>query len=242
MDFYLGTHRPTWLERTAVPLFISRRTMPTRKLPRAVGRWALDSGGFSELSMYGEWRTPTAHYISEVQRYRDEIGGLAWVAPQDWMCEPPILARTGLPLVEHQARTIDSVVALRQQLGTLVVPVLQGWNRGDYLDHVGQYARRGIDLTVEPLVGVGTVCRRQGTTEAEDILRSLSGIGLRLHAFGVKITGLLRYHDAIIAADSLAWSYNARKHPPLPGHAHKNCANCMDWALRWRASLLSKID
>ena len=28
-----------------------------KTLPRARGRWALDSGGFSELSLYGEWRT-----------------------------------------------------------------------------------------------------------------------------------------------------------------------------------------
>ncbi len=34
-------------------------------------------------------------------RYRDEIGCLLWAAPQDWMCEPWITAKTGLTVAEH---------------------------------------------------------------------------------------------------------------------------------------------
>lgn len=48
--FYLGTHQPQWLGRYDVPMFISRRRLSSRKsLPQARGRWALDSGGFTEL-------------------------------------------------------------------------------------------------------------------------------------------------------------------------------------------------
>ena len=51
MKFYLGTHQTGWLAKLDVPLFVSRRRLATlRKLPRAVGSWALDSGGFTELS------------------------------------------------------------------------------------------------------------------------------------------------------------------------------------------------
>lgn len=45
------------------------------------------------------------------------------------------------------------------------------------------------------------------------------------------------------SADSLAWSYDARRSAPLPGHAarHKNCANCRDYALAWRGRVLAAI-
>lgn len=84
---YLGTHKACWLARTTVPLFLSRRTLaPMKKLPRATCPWALDSGGFTELSMRGSWDAlPAAEYVALVRRFRDEIGSLAWAAPQDWM-------------------------------------------------------------------------------------------------------------------------------------------------------------
>lgn len=224
-----------------MPLFVSRRVMPKRKLPRAVGPWALDSGGFSELSLYGRWQTSLPQYIEEVGRYRDEVGGLEWVAPMDWMCEPAILEKTGLTVAEHQERTINNFLVLRDALGSFVVPVLQGWMPYEYGEHVERYAQRGVDLRTERLIGVGTICRRQDTFAAERILRDLADMGLRLHAFGAKIGGLLRYHDALVSSDSMAWSFAARYEPPMSGHAHKTCANCMEWALAWRDDLVSRM-
>ena len=99
MRFFLGTHRPNWLAHTTAPLFVSDHTLRAYKtLPIAKAAWALDSGGFTELSQHGTWATgPTPRvYADRVRRYRDEIGGLAWAAPQDWMCEPFITERTGL--------------------------------------------------------------------------------------------------------------------------------------------------
>jgi hypothetical protein len=94
MRFYLGSPEPAWLKRTDVPLFISHNRLKRCKtLPRALGPWALDSGGFTELQRHGMYRLTAADYAAAVRRYRDEIGGLEWVAPQDWMCEP--LVREG---------------------------------------------------------------------------------------------------------------------------------------------------
>ncbi len=39
----------------------------------------------------------------------------------------------------------------------------------------------------------------------------------------------------------VAWSYDARRGEPLPGHAHRNCANCLPYALRWRARILNRL-
>lgn len=246
MKFFLGTHHPHWLadERFAdVPLFVSHRQLSRYKtLPRAVEEWALDSGGFTELSMHGRWTLPAADYARAVRRYRDEVGGLAWASPQDWMCEPVMLARTGLTVTEHQRRTIASVQELRA-LGAPVIPVLQGWSLVDYWRHVEDYDRAGINLRAEPVVGVGSVCRRQDTSGAANLMHGLARDGLRLHGFGFKATGLRACSDVIASADSLAWSLNARRSPPLPEcrERHKSCANCPRWALRWRAALLQSL-
>jgi hypothetical protein len=109
VNFWLGTHEVSWLGRTDVPLFVSRRRLARqKKWARALGPWALDSGGFTELSMNRRWSITLGQYAAEVERWRDEIGNLAWCAPMDWMCEPSIIRGTGLTVREHQARTIDN--------------------------------------------------------------------------------------------------------------------------------------
>lgn len=63
--------------------------------------------------------------------------------------------------------------------------------------------------------------------------------GRWLHGFGVKTLGLARYGHLLTSADSLAWSYDARREQhPLPGCTrHKNCANCLRYARQWRNRL-----
>lgn len=104
--FYLGTHEVSWLTSEAGPLFISHcRPALRRGLPRAATRWTLDSGGFSELELHGRWITTPAEYIEATRRYVADIGMLDWAAPMDWMCEPKMLARTGLSTEDHQRRS-----------------------------------------------------------------------------------------------------------------------------------------
>jgi hypothetical protein len=264
MMFLLGTHEPSWLADPRfvdVPLFVSRRRLFDRKtLPRAVGRWALDSGGFTELQQHGRWTVSPATYVAEVRRFRDEIGGLLWAAPQDWMCEPQVLAGanprrgpkfagTGLTVEEHIRRTVRSFLELRDLAPELPwIPVLQGWRLGQYLDCAELYERESVNLAAAPLVGVGTMCRRQDTIRAGHILRWLAGDGLRLHGFGLKIEGSRQHGDALVSADSLAWSDHATHHPPLEGHdrpgpgrrtGHKHCQNCPEFALEWRERVLA---
>lgn len=243
VNFFLGTHHSAWLARLDVPLFVSRRTLArVKRLPRALGTWALDSGGFTELSMHGRWTVSPADYAAEVRRFRDEIGGLAWAAPQDWMCEPAIREKTGLSVAEHQRLTVANFLELRAIAPDLPwTPVLQGWSIVDYWRHVDAYTNAGVDLVAEPLVGIGTVCRRQGMTSASSILATLAVDGLKLHGFGFKTTGLRSGARHLVSADSLAWSLNARMNPPMAGHTHKSCANCEAWALDWRRDLLDSM-
>lgn len=251
--FYLGTDNPGWLARTDVPLFVSdTRLRRLKTMPRAVTTWALDSGGFSEIKEHGRWTVPAGEYVARVRRYRDEIGSLQWAAIQDWMCEPFMLKKTGLTVEEHQRRTIDSLVQLRLIAPDVPwTPVLQGWHGEDYERHVEMYAARGIDLKREPIVGIGSVCRRQHMHGAVLTIKRLSRWhGLRLHGFGFKTHGLLAALHDLASADSLAWSYHARRSGILlPGHnlpgpgrprGHQKCSCCYEFAMLWRAELLRK--
>lgn len=239
--FYLGTHMPSWIGAVDVPLFISHRRLHKRKsFPRASAPWALDSGGFTEISTWGEWLTTPEQYVAAARRYAEGIGEPDFVAPQDWMCEPWIIAKTGLSVAEHQRRTVENYFVLRELAPELpVIPVLQGWTLNDYVWHIAMYEQWQVDLRELPRVGLGSVCRRQDLTAAEDIVLALARYGIKLHGFGMKTTGLQRYGYLLASADSMAWSYNGRKNP---GRFHScaltSCANCPEHALAWRDQVM----
>jgi hypothetical protein len=215
MRFYLGTHEPTWLSRAHVPLFVSYLRLKTRckrKLPRARVPWALDSSGFSVLNKHRRYPWSAEVYAADVARFDTEIGNLDWAAIQDWMCEKEVLSLTGLTVEEHQRRTVQSWLDLRRMAPLLPwVPVLQGFTRREYLRCAEMYADAGTDLANLQLVGIGSICRREDTSEAEGIIRELAGKGLKLHGFGFKLGGLERCADVLSSADSMAWSDAARR-------------------------------
>jgi hypothetical protein len=235
----MGTHVVTWLNSVDVPMFVSRNQLKKRKsLPTAINDWCLDSGGFTEIGNYGLWRTTVEEYESEVLRLMS-IGKMQWCAPQDWMCEPLMLLKTGLTVQEHQQRTVENFLELRSRR-LPVIPVLQGWQIDDYVRCVEMYARAGVDLTSEATVGLGSVCRRQATNEIFEITRELAGYGLRLHGFGVKMSGLSKYGQFLVSADSMAWSFGGRMSPDKSCEKN-NCANCLHYALSWREKVLARI-
>lgn len=196
---------------------------------------------------------PPKEFVERVRRYQSEIGGLQFVPCQDWMCEAQILAKTGLTVEEHQARTVASYLELRSLAPEIPwIPVLQGWKVTDYWHHQDDYYRAGVELHTLPLVGVGSVCRRQGMWQATVLMQSLARQGnrLRLHGFGYKTDGLKDSWMDLVSADSLAWSKQARLRDPLPGHdkpgegrrtGHKNCQNCKEFALMWLEHLHNTI-
>jgi hypothetical protein len=241
--FYLGTHQPHWLWQANFPLFVSHRQLARRprRLRPAACRWALDSGGFTELSLRGRWVTAAEDYAQAVTIYAQRIGRLDFAAPMDWMCEPFMIERTGLSVAEHQHRTVANYLLLRQLAPDLpFIPVLQGWHLADYLACVDLYASAGVDLAAAARVGLGSVCRRQSTRDIAVIVAALAKRGVRLHGFGVKTGGLHTYGHLLASADSMAWSYAARRQPPMPGcTSHRNCANCLRYATAWRHRLLN---
>lgn len=235
MKFYVGLHHPNWLEQTDAPACVSVLTlMKRKKLPNAKGEVLLDSGAFTQISQHGEFILPAKEYANLAARCVEEMN-VTRAAIQDWMCEPFVLAKTGLTVAEHQKRTIESLCELRYHAPDVDwMPVLQGYYLDDYLAHFELYEEYEFDLHTEPVVGVGSICRRQGTRAAKDILSTLAAKGLRLHGFGLKETALKSVSSILHSADSMAWSFRARKEQfKLPGCVHKTCANCLKWALKW---------
>jgi hypothetical protein len=166
------------------------------------------------------------------------------VSGSEVVCEPAMLARTGLTVRRHIELTVANYLDLLSiDDGLPVIPVVQGWAPADYAYCVALYQRRGVDLARLPLVGVGSVCRRQDTATAGQIVDVLWQLGVRrLHTYGVKTLGLRRFADRIDSSESLAWSRAARYQPRLPGCTHRgHCGNCPRWALRWRQRVLNTV-
>jgi hypothetical protein len=215
---------------------ISVNRVRGRKSPVLIGREnegaaLLDSGAFTELAAHGCYRHSVREYAAQVRRLHSLINLDACVA-QDYMCEPIMLAKTGLTIAEHQRLTIRRYDALLAcDLPCYVLPVLQGFDPDEYEAHIRAYGSR---LQPHMWVGVGSVCKRN--SQPASVARVLQAIkrarpDLRLHGFGVKLTALQHpaVRDLLYSADSMAWSY----------HARKNGRNANDW--REAAAFVERI-
>lgn len=211
MMFYVGLHQPSdakHFERA----FVSVNRVRHRRKPIGARSWIMDSGAFTELSTFGHYRHSVEHYAEVINCWAHDPGLIAAVA-QDYMCEPWIVAKTGLSIEEHQRLTIERYDQLLPLVSVYVMPVLQGYAPADYLRHLEMYGDR---LGQGAYVGVGSVCKRNGNPAAiEKVLSAIKHArpDLRLHGFGLKTTslGYADICDLLYSADSMAWSFAARK-------------------------------
>ena len=246
-EFKLGTHILPHIEKTDVPLFISFRQLRKRKKKKfnQKGSICVDSGGFSELSLFGKWTIKPKEYIDELKRLENLNLNFEWVAQQDLMCENIMLQKTGLTIEQHQNKTVSNFETLRSiEHDFKVIPVLQGQTIKEYMKCFEKFETAGFNLKQEPIVGIGSVCRRNSSNEIFKITKKLYEKGLKLHGFGVKSSGLKRYGKYLKSSDSLAWSSSARYKPPCLNcslRKVKNCANCLDFALKWRSKVMASI-
>lgn len=211
--FYIGLHQPADA-RHFDRAFISINRLRGRKKAVPSSEWIMDSGAFTEIATHGRYRHGVEEYAAEINRWSYPGSGLVAAVSQDWMCEPWIVEKTGLSVAEHQRLTIERYDALLPLAeGVYVMPVLQGYTITEYLDHLGQYGDR---LAHGAYVGVGSVCKRNvDVRQVEAILSAIKRKrpDLRLHGFGLKITALFSgvVRDCLYSADSMAWSFAARK-------------------------------
>jgi len=231
--FFTGLHQPSDA-RHFDAAFISVNRLRTRKAPLQVGDWIMDSGAFTEISTHGRYRHDVAEYAAQIRRWAAN-GNLLAAVSQDWMCEPFIVAKTGLTVERHQQLTIERYDALlAEQTGVYIMPVLQGFEPSDYVRHLAMYGER---LGGGQWVGVGSVCKRNGDpNQVAAVLLAIKCVrpDLRLHGFGLKTTALAHplVRSLLETADSMAWSF----------HARRNGRNANDWreAVRWVENITSK--
>ncbi len=247
--FYLGTHRPWWLAQCPVPLCISAHTLANyrgRRRPELTGvPYIIDSGAFTEIRDYGRWRWDEDEYGGMIYRLMEVCGyPPTFVAPLDYPCEPQVVARSGLSVLEHQEWTLESYRYLAREFPAAPwMPVLQGWLPEEYERHDAMYRKAGIKLGALPRVGLGSVCRRGSIRQIGDIAGGFARRGYRLHGFGLKSSALRAYARYFVSADSLAWSQVARVNEMrLAGCRHAGpCNNCPRWAMRWRERVIAAI-
>jgi hypothetical protein len=176
------------------------------------GKWMMDSGAFTELARHGHYRHSVADYAFEIRRWASRL--LVAAVSQDYMCEPFVLKKTGLTVREHQLRTVRRYERLlEERLPVHIMPVLQGYEPGEYVRHIRDY--RGL-LPDGSWVGVGSICKRNSkpaqVLEVLDAVRS-ERPDLRLHGFGLKISSLVcpEVLKSLYSSDSMAWSFAGRR-------------------------------
>lgn len=212
MRFFVGLHHPH-VAGNFESAFISVNALRGRKGPFPAQEWIMDSGAFSTILKHRGYPWPVSEYAGQIRRWKDN-GKLLAAVSQDFMCEKDMLVLTGLTVEEHQRLTIERYDALlAEDTGVYIMPVLQGYSPREYLSHIRQYGDR---LKPGMWVGVGSVCKRNSNIMA--IWMVLDAIkdarpDLLLHGFGLKKTSLQEpiVRDLLHTADSMAWSYAARR-------------------------------
>lgn len=208
---FVGLHQPSDA-RHFDAAFVSVNRLRNRKSDFVVGDWIMDSGAFTEIATHGRYRESVDGYVAQIERWRT-CGNMLAAVSQDYMCEAWILEKTGLTIPDHQRLTIERYDAIQSKTTAYVMPVLQGFAPADYVRHIREYGQR---LKPGMWVGVGSVCKRNGDPGAiYDVLSAIKAErpDLRLHGFGLKTTALGDggVFDLLHTADSMAWSFAARK-------------------------------
>lgn len=218
--FYVGLHQPGDGQHfTRACMSINR--LFKRKKPVECDDVFVDSGAFTILEKHGRYPEEPDVYAAHLYRlWTEGVVKITVASTQDYMCEPFMLAKTGMTVEQHQRLTVERYDRILAELMRLFdgkipfqfLPVLQGFTIQEYLAHIEMYGDR---LKPGMWVGVGSVCKRQGNVAViEAILKAIHDKrpDLRLHGFGVKITALRSalVRRLLFSADSMAWSYAAR--------------------------------
>lgn len=127
--------------------------------------WIMDSGAFSQVTSpknMGDFEMTPKQYVELAKRFEDN-GNLLCIVSQDYMCEPSVIEllkemgfrKPGINWVrKHQQMTVERYIevrdeAIKQGLKAPVMPVLQGWEVEDYVDHYLLYRRMLSEVSAE---------------------------------------------------------------------------------------------
>src|SRR6185369_2509152 len=135
MKFYVGLHHPSDAHRFDRAC-VSVRALKTRRKPIPNARIILDSGAFRELELHGKYLSSSKEYAADIRRL-SKLVNIEIAVAQDYMCEPFMLAKTGLTIRDHQRLTIERYDELLFENPPVpIMPVLQGYAVEDYVRHL----------------------------------------------------------------------------------------------------------
>lgn len=174
----------------------------------------LDSAGFVATSRYGAFPWTVANYVALAASYP-----FAWWASADYCVEAEIASHRD-QVIERLSRTIAANRECRRYADdhgilSTMMPVIQGRRPCDY-----ERCADGLWGMIEraPLLGVGSMCRREvtgpeGLIAVVEHLDRILPQAVELHLFGVKgpaIPYLLPFGKRIRSIDSQAYGTSAR--------------------------------
>jgi hypothetical protein len=201
----------------------------------------VDSGGYQFFTQFNEYPYTVEDYLKKIDNISDKI---KYFASMDYPCEPELLEKRGKTVKEHIDATIKNTIKTHElikaeypHLKDKFVPVIQGWATNDYIKCIEGYKTAGLWPEYD-YWAVGSVCRRNATTQTKDILKTIQRAGgnKRLHAFGFKISNLKdrTIKSLLYSCDSSAWGIEAMYTTPWKGSMPAEI-KLLSHSLRYRA-------
>jgi len=175
----------------------------------------VDSGGFPSSFIYNGYNKTDLEYLHFVKKTK-----ATFFALRDYPCEPQILQKHNTTAKNQILRTVEHHIKLLDlldyyDLSAKPIPVIQGWEIGDYLFCIDLFREHGLIGNGFDYIAIGSLCRRNATTQIRKIIltvRQELKDSVKLHCFGTKISVLkdLAVWRAVYSVDSAAWDFDAR--------------------------------
>lgn len=257
MKFYVGISSLTHIKDVPKYFMFSTNRLLKRKskINNLNKEWILDSGGYTQLLLNGKYTFTIDDYIKIITLQEPD-----YYVSMDWMCEPWMMEKTGKNIKHHLRKTIENHTKIKEIYdgNSKLMGVIQGYRKEDYLKCIDDLKAYGL---IERYMGIGTLCRRQATEEAMEIISLIKSnlpSWVKLHGFGIKTLAFKKKQvlDMLYSADSHSWSFEGRRlcrrivnedgDCECDGEKcfskAKNCANCGRYMKHWTLKIENMIN
>jgi len=208
--FYLVRRNDLNLMFTAGHHFKGKARKFHLDIPIPHERLFIDSGGFQFFSRFKDYPFTVSEYVHWVHEVNPDM-----FATLDYPCEPELIKKNKSTVRGNIDKTVERAGEIFEHSidpSIQVVPVIQGWEKRDYLECIDKYQTYGL---ISDYMAIGTLCRRGDTRTILSIARSIRKelpSYVKLHGFGVKV-GLLQereLYSIFESIDSASWVSEVR--------------------------------
>ena len=189
--FYLsvasGSQKRT-VEALDYPYVLVNFLTKTNTPPKSAKVLFVDSGGFHSSFVHGGYNKSDAEYLHFVRKTKAD-----YFALRDYPCEPQILKKHNVTVKDQILRTVNHHIKLldlakKYELSAKPIPVIQGWEIGDYLFCLDKFREHGLIGNGFDYIAIGSLCRRHATTFVDKCLSEMDKVVDKLsEALGIFI-------------------------------------------------------